>query len=248
MNAPDDAPFTQIGNASNVSSGTTASLNWGGVNPSSTYQWYVELYDGQYTTAGPIWTFDTGAPLPVELSSFTAILDDVNIRLDWKTETEVNNYGFEILRQARDDEWDLLGFVEGHGNTNSPKQYSFIDKNLTSGSSFAYKLKQIDNDGKYEYSQVVEVLLAPNDFTLYQNYPNPFNPTTIIKYSLPHESIVTIKIFDVLGSEVKTLVSEKQEEGTYEIDFNASSLASGMYIYRMQAGSFVQLKKMMLIK
>jgi hypothetical protein len=249
-----EAPFTQIGSVGPITSGTTASYNWSGINPSSTYQWYVELYDRQNTTIGPTWSFNTDDPLPVELSSFTATLDDLNIRLDWRTETEVNNYGFEILRQVQDEEWDLLGFVEGHGNTNSPKHYSFIDKYPGGESSYAYRLKQIDNDGKYEYSNIVEINLSPNEFALYQNYPNPFNPVTKINYTLPQSSDVTIKVFDILGSEVETLVSEKQDKGIYEIEFNSLSasggqgLASGMYIYRMRAGNFVQIKKMVLIK
>jgi hypothetical protein len=106
----------------------------------------------------------------------------------------------------------------------------------------------MDNDGAYEYSNIVEVEIAPKEFVLYQNYPNPFNPITKIKYSIPKESVVTIKVFDILGNEVRTLISEKQEQGNYEIDFEGGDLASGIYLYKMQAGTFSQVKKMLILK
>ena len=263
MSQSNENPFSQL-YSTTVSSGTIVSYTWTGLNAGSTYQWYVELDDQQLNptpstlitkvqspssvTTGPIWSFSTDAGLPVELSSFTASVQGSDIKLNWRTETEVNNYGFDILRKAQNDEWLKIGFVDGYGNSNSPKEYRFNDKSPVGGKQFSYKLKQIDNDGKFSYSSVIGVIITPSDFALYQNYPNPFNPTTTIKYSLPQESVVTIKIYDVLGSEVETLVSEKQETGIYEIEFNASSFASGMYIYRMQAGSFIQIKKMMILK
>ncbi len=137
-------------------------------------------------------------PVPVELTSFTANVRENNVMLEWATATEVNNYGFEIERQVGSSKaagnWEMIKFVEGHGNSNSPKQYSFTDKNLIGGSLFKYRLKQIDNDGTYEYSDEIEVEIIPVEFALYQNYPNPFNPTTKIRYQLPRESKVIIKI------------------------------------------------------
>ncbi|MGB5895882.1 MAG: T9SS type A sorting domain-containing protein, partial [Ignavibacteriaceae bacterium] len=115
-------------------------------------------------------------------------------------------------------------------------------------SKFSYRLKQIDNDGAYEYSDIIEVEFVPTEFTLYQNYPNPFNPATKIKYSIPKESEVTVKVFDILGAEVITLLNEEKEAGVYEVDFNAQRLASGVYFYRLQAGSFIEAKKMVLMK
>jgi len=191
-------------------------------------------------------------PVPVELTSFTANVSENNVMLEWETATEVNNYGFEIERQVGSSQsagnWELIKFVEGHGNSNSPKQYSFTDKNLIGGSLFKYRLKQIDNDGTYEYSDEVEVELIPTEFALYQNYPNPFNPSTKIRYQLPQESEVIIKIYDILGSEVITLLNEKKEPGVYEVEFNAQHLSSGTYIYRIVADSFVETKKMVLMK
>jgi hypothetical protein len=190
----------------------------------------------------------TSDPLPVELASFEAILTSGAVTLKWHTETEVNNYGFEVQRKTEAEEWVAVGFIEGHGNSNSPKQYLFTDKNLNGGSRFSYRLKQIDNDGRFAYTNVVEVMLIPTIFELAQNYPNPFNPATIIRYQLPESSKVTLKIYDILGNEVITLLNEDKEAGIYEVIFNASNYSSGVYFYRIQAGSFVETKKMVLLK
>ncbi|MCC6255841.1 MAG: T9SS type A sorting domain-containing protein, partial [Ignavibacteriaceae bacterium] len=144
--------------------------------------------------------------------------------------------------------WEKIGFVNGNGNSNSPKDYLFVDKNFIGGSKFNYRLKQIDNDGQFEYSEMVEVQVVPNKFELYQNYPNPFNPSTKIRYQLPNESKVVIKIYNILGSEVMELVNSKKEAGVYEAEFNAASLSSGTYIYKISADNFVQTKKMILLK
>jgi len=199
-------------------------------------------------------------PVPVELTSFTANVRENKVMLEWLTATEVNNYGFEVerarLRPSEPDfaeaSWETLGFVEGHGNSNSPKEYSYTDKNPLGGSVFIYRLKQIDNDGTYEYSDEIEVEIIPTEFALYQNYPNPFNPGTKIRYQLPQESKVIIKLYDILGSEVITLLNEKKESGVYEVDFNSQSTAgglpSGTYIYSMVADGFIETKKMVLLK
>ena len=186
-------------------------------------------------------------PLPVELTSFSAQVNEGEVTLNWETETEVDNYGFEVQRSVfgvQSSEWIKIGFVEGHGNSNSPKQYSFADKKPVGGSNFSYRLKQIDTDGKFEYSDFVEVLLVPAEFFLSQNFPNPFNPTTKIRYQLPKESKVVIKIYDILGAEVITLLKEKKEPGVYEVELNAQSLPSGTYLYRIISGDFIETKKM----
>ncbi len=186
--------------------------------------------------------------LPVEMVSFTADLYENKIELNWKTATEVNNYGFEIERRSDKNDWIHLGFVEGSGTSESLVSYSFIDNNPIGSSRFYYRLKQIDNDGKFEYSNEIEVDVIPNKFTLYQNYPNPFNPVTKVRYQIPDESKVAIKVYDVLGNEVATLLNEVKEPGLYEVELNAQNLASGTYIYRITAGSFVETKKMILLK
>jgi len=197
-------------------------------------------------------------PLPVELSSFSAVFMNDGIKLNWRTETEVSNYGFEVQRamsKVQSQDWETLGFVEGHGNSNSPKDYSFTDKNI-SGGKYSYRLKQIDTDGNFEYSKVIEVDLgSPTKFELSQNYPNPFNPSTKIRYSIPQSSSVVIKVFDILGNEIESLVNEEKQTGAYELTWYAEQLPSGIYFYRLQvypanggAGSFVETKKMLLMK
>ena len=170
-----------------------------------------------------------------------------SIRLDWATATEVNNYGFEVERKSSYN-WQKIGFVQGNGNCNSPKQYSFVDNNPYGGTSFQYRLKQIDSDGKFEYSEIVVVKILPEKYELYQNYPNPFNPSTTIKYSVPQGSNVLIKVFDILGNEIETLVNEEKLVGIYEASWNATSLPSGVYFYKLQAGSFIDTGKMILLK
>ncbi|MCK9410388.1 MAG: T9SS type A sorting domain-containing protein, partial [Bacteroidetes bacterium] len=197
-------------------------------------------------------------PLPVELMNFSAVAAQQNIELQWQTATETNNYGFEIERRAVDDRhlqgdghlaWMKTGFVEGNGTTNAPKEYSFVDHNLSSG-SWSYRLKQIDRDGKFEYSQSVEVTIAsmPKVFALEQNYPNPFNPTTTINYQLPVNGKVTLKVYDAIGREVASLVNEVKEAGYYSATFDASKLSSGMYFAQLQSGDNMQLMKMLLLK
>ncbi|MCB9250222.1 MAG: T9SS type A sorting domain-containing protein [Ignavibacteriales bacterium] len=128
------------------------------------------------------------------------------------------------------------------------KKYSFVDATVNGGSNFAYRLKQVDIDGSYEYSDVVEVQVVPTKFALDQNYPNPFNPTTKINYSVPSKSLISLTVFDVLGKEVVKLVNEIQDAGVYEASFDASQFTSGIYFYSLHAGEFTQTKKMMLVK
>jgi len=191
--------------------------------------------------------------LPVELSSFSASVVGNVIKLNWRTETEVNNYGFDIERkvgslQSTVGNYEKVGFVNGNGNSNSPKDYSFVDDKI-SGGRYSYRLKQIDNDGQFEYSKTIEVDLgAPKKFELSQNYPNPFNPVTTIRFNLPEAGNVKLTLFNILGQELKTFVNEFKESGVHTINFDASELNSGMYIYKLEAGSFVQTRKMTLVK
>ena len=186
--------------------------------------------------------------LPVELTSFTGNLITDGVLLKWETATEVNNYGFEIERKSEADGWTNIGFVQGHGNSNSPKSYSYEDKNLVGGSKFKYRLKQIDADGKFAYSIIVEVELMPQEFVLYQNFPNPFNPTTTIGFGIPEKGNVRLSVLNILGEEIRVLLNEEKEAGYHSIDFNASDLPSAVYFYRIQAGNFIDTKKMILLK
>ncbi len=188
---------------------------------------------------------------PVELSSFTAEESNGNVTLNWTTATEKNNKGFEIQRSDVRNQmsgWRQIGFVEGNGTTTLPHSYSFIDKDL-SLSKYSYRLKQFDFDGASEYSNIIEVSIqSPEKFLLEQNFPNPFNPSTKIKYSIPQNAFVTLKIYDILGNEVASLVDENETAGRYNVTFNASKFSSGIYFYKLQAGSFNQIKKMILMK
>ena len=187
--------------------------------------------------------------LPVELTSFTATSQFSKIILNWVTATETNNLGFEIDRKQTNSEWEKIGFVEGHGTTTEPNKYSYTDDISTlQGTLLVYRLKQLDFDGSFEYSNVVEVEVVPFHFELSQNYPNPFNPTTAISYSIPIQGLVTFKIYNTLGEEVMTLANEVQQAGNYEVKFDASNLPSGIYFYKMKSSDFVQVKKMLLIK
>ncbi len=208
-------------------------------------------------------------PLPVELSSFTSVVNGNDVVLNWSTATEVNNYRFSVQRASTplgissygagsvipsesasgEEGWKEIGFVNGNGNSNCPKEYSFIDNTLSASGTYSYRLKQIDNDGKYEYSNSVEVnFVQANKFNLAQNFPNPFNPVTVINYQLPANSFVTLKVYDLLGKEVATLVNGNMDAGNHNVNFNASSVAAGTYFYELKAGDYTSIKKLMLVK
>ena len=201
-----------------------------------------------YTTLAS-WTVE---PLPVELTSFTGNVLGSYVELNWHTATEVDNYGFEVERSQmsniKSESWEKIGFVHGNGNSNSPKEYSLTDKNPNGGSKFIYRLKQIDNSGQFKYSKKIEVELVPNEFILYQNYPNPFNPVTNIKFALPKVTKVILSVYNSLGEKVASLFNEDKEAGYYEVKFDALQLSSGIYFYKLQAGSFAETKKMILLK
>lgn len=204
---------------------------------------------------------DSSTILPVELDFFSAKFTGTDVYLNWQTSAEINNYGFTIERQVFQDTalskydsinyWSDIGFVKGSGNSNSKKSYTFIDHDPSGGYLFYYRLKEIDSRGNYFYSNVTKINIAPSGFSLSRNYPNPFNPSTSIDYTLPQESKVSIKLYDILGRKVATLVNKTQNAGKYSIKFNAgyyTNISSGIYIYRMQAGSFAATQKLILLK
>jgi hypothetical protein len=189
--------------------------------------------------------------VPVELSSFTAAGKDGYVSLAWSTATETNNQGFVVERSSI-GEFTEVGFVKGHGTTTSAQQYSFVD-NVAPG-NYSYRLKQVDFDGTFEYSDAVEVeITAPVEFSLSQNYPNPFNPSTTINFALAADSKVKISVFNGIGQQVATIVNNSMGAGAHTVNFNASELNSGVYFYRIEASgvdgtNFSSVKKMILTK
>jgi hypothetical protein len=198
------------------------------------------------------------APLPVELSSFTANVNGRDVSMNWTTKTEKNSDKFVIEKQTIGAAWASIGSVKAAVLSNSPKQYSFSDKNLNTG-KYQYRLKMIDNDGTFNYSNVTEAVVSqPMNFELSQNYPNPFNPSTKINYSLPSDSRVTLEVYNALGVRIGQLVNQDQSAGYYSVDFNSSSLSksisSGVYLYKISTvdkatgNSLSAIKKMMMLK
>jgi hypothetical protein len=191
--------------------------------------------------------------IPVELASFTAASDENSVTLNWSTATETNNSGFVIERKtALDERWKEVGFVPGFGTTSERKSYSFTDENLTMD-SYSYRIKQIDFDGTFEYSNSVVVeVFSPEKYTLTQNFPNPFNPSTTIEFSIPQTSNVTIDVYNIVGELVASLVNRTLDAGYHKVNFDASNLPSGTYVYQLKAsgqnGIFVDAKKMLLMK
>lgn len=206
---------------------------------------YNELDEGRLVIDS-VATDTLGVAVPVELASFVATPAEGGVTLRWTTASEKNNAGFSIERSFDNVSYAQLAFIEGAGTTTEAKGYSFSDK--VSQKAF-YRLKQTDFDGTFQYSPVVESSPAvPKKFSLMQNYPNPFNPQTTIVYQLPRAVEVSLKVFDMLGREVTTLVNSRQEAGSYTAKFDASRLASGIYFYRLQAADFIQTRKMLLVK
>lgn len=191
--------------------------------------------------------------LPVELTSFTAKQNGSGVMLSWATATEVDNMGFEVEKKSLGTEsWQKIGFVEGAGNSNSPRAYSFTDKILSPG-KLVYRLKQLNSDGSYSYSpEVSATVSAPGEFAL-KNYPNPFNPATTISYTLPYDCSLRIDVYDMLGQLAASLVNRQETAGVKEVRWNAENFPSGTYILRMQAlgddgSKFSTSQKLLLMK
>jgi hypothetical protein len=187
--------------------------------------------------------------IPVELTSFTANVNHSGqVVLNWTTATELNNQLFEIERRTEAGQFSTIGYVEGHGTTTEPQNYSYTDVTVTTG-IYYYRLKQLDFLGSYEYFDEIEVdVNGPLSFDLEQNYPNPFNPSTNIKYSVPETGDIRLSVYNLIGEEVAVLVDGFSEAGFFEVTFNASSLTSGAYFYKLQSGNNVVAKKMLLMK
>jgi hypothetical protein len=190
--------------------------------------------------------------LPVELITFTAqeisglISEEVELR--WKTASEKNNYGFYVERSSIGNKFENIGFVAGAGSCNTICEYKFNDRDVEIG-KYSYRLKQMDTNGQFSYSESIQIeVAAPKSYSLEQNFPNPFNPKTDIVFRVKEDGKVRITVYDILGREVERLVDGQLKAGTHRITFNGQQLPSGLYLYRMEAADFQQVKKMALIK
>ncbi len=226
--------WTTFGGASSANS-ATGDVTWTGITSFS--EWGV----GQNNQA-----------LPVEMASFNATAIHGTVNLQWSTATELNLARFEVERymvgaQGSKKVWTTIGTINGHGTTNKPQTYSFMDK--AAKGTVQYRLKKVNTDGTFQYTQTIEVkVVVPLVYSLSQNYPNPFNPTTTILYDLPEQSHVSLDVYDILGRKVKTLVNEVKPAGEYSVMFDGSSIASGVYFYRIQANNYTSVKKLLLEK
>lgn len=198
----------------------------------------------------------SSGPLPVELSSFTLSTSGANVILNWQTQSEKNNAGWEIEMKSEVPEalegtrleWETIGFVAGKGTTTEVQSYSFTSLVPGSSSPAFFRLKQIDTDGKTSFSQILSFTPVPSAFTVFENYPNPFNPETKIQFSLPEISDVKVKIHNSLGQEIGTLFNGKMNPGLHTLPFKADNFASGVYFYSVSANKTTITKKMHLMK
>jgi len=235
--------------------GAQTGLNrWGdytqmSVDPNGNNFWYVNQY--QQTTGSFNWRTriaNIDYTIPVELVSFNASAIRDAVELSWMTATETNNQGFSIERMIAGGSFEEIGYVSGYGTTTEPQSYSFMDSKLATG-TYIYRLKQIDFDGRYEYSKEVQVEIElPSVYTLEQNYPNPFNPSTKISYTIPEDGFVKLAVYNLLGEEIASLVNGIQKADKYEVNFDAAGLSSGIYIYKIETTNFAASRKLVLMK
>jgi hypothetical protein len=222
-------------------------------SPSDSIKVIVDLYNftSYIDFLKRVLSFFNIAVIPVELISFKGEPVDGVIQLYWSTSTETNNRIFEIERKEdeKNTEWIKIGFVNGIGTTTERNDYYFADANITTG-IYYYRLKQIDFDGSFEYSNIIEVQVGekPDKFQLHQNYPNPFNPQTTIKVSLPEVSAIKISIYNMLGEEIKIVSKGTFIPGEHSFDFDGSNFTSGIYFYELETSKVILRKKMIIQK
>lgn len=231
-----------------LAGGSDGDVNLIGTPLASPYDFDIDG-DGRNGTFPYMGADETNTLLPVELTTFTAVARGKNVELKWATATEHNNLGFEIEKSVN-GVWSKIGFVQGAGNSNAPKEYGYVDA-VNENATYSYRLKQIDRDGKFTYNNAIEVQVnaAVNSYQLAQNFPNPFNPATTIRFSVPQMENASVKVYDVTGREVVTLFNGVAAPGqVYNVQFNGAGLASGIYFYVLQTQSYRDVKKMSLLK
>ena len=199
---------------------------------------------------GLILRYDDTTYVPVELISFEGRMENNTVILSWVTASELNNQGFYIEKSFDKENWFTISFMKGNGTTTELNHYSFVDKEIKSNTQF-YRLKQVDYNGSYEYSKIIEINtdLLLSSFQLYQNYPNPFNPVTTITYIVPKKSFIKIILFDIKGEKLSELLNEEKDSGFYSVEINSKNLSSGVYFYIMTSSSgYYSVKKLTIIK
>jgi hypothetical protein len=218
---------------------------------------YVEAPDvSQFSN----WTIgDLDNPLPIQLASFSGTANNNgNVLLTWVTLSEMNNYGFYVQRKRLNEQeyFEIPGsFIPGHGTTNEPHTYTFTDVAPGAG-LWQYRLKQVDLNGAVHFAEPIQIDVVtgvrekntPLAFALAQNFPNPFNPTTTIEFALPKAGYTTLKIFNLLGQEVGSLVDGLVDAGRHTTTWNASALPSSVYLYKLTSNGAVQTKRLVLMK
>jgi hypothetical protein len=190
------------------------------------------------------------SPTPVELVSFTGAISGGEVLLNWVTATELNNFGWEVQRTFEgDSNYETIGFVEGSGNSNSPHNYLFKDKPIQYG-NYIYRIKQIDNDGTFEYNGTVRILYEHNQpgEEYLSSYPNPFNPQTNIVIAIDYTSLVILDIYNSIGEKVTTLYSGLLDEGEYNFSLNGQTFSSGIYIVMLQTEREILKHKIVLLR
>jgi len=208
---------------------------------------YTQVRDSVYTQNATVNGTETRV-LPVELVSFDAISGKDYVKLTWTTASESNNFGFEIEKSKDQINFIKIGFVPGSGTTEKEMHYSYMDNNLSSGIYF-YRLKQIDYDGKFTYSKIINTEInKPEAIYLYQNYPNPFNSNTKIIFDLKENCFAEIYVYNVVGQMVRKLISGDMKSGHYELNFNSEGLSSGVYFYTLKTKNYVLTRKLSIIK
>jgi photosystem II stability/assembly factor-like uncharacterized protein len=204
-------------------------------------------------TGATLTLIDTLSALPVQMTYFRYSVDENNVNLEWETEFEINNSGFDVERSDANSNWVKIGFVKGNGSKSTPTVYSYQDRSIQKG-VYNYRLKQIDYNGDYAYYGLnTDVVIdAPKSFYLFQNFPNPFNPVTFINFNLPFDGKVLLKIFDLRGREVATIINGDMKSGFYSRSFDASNISSGVYFYKLTSsgayGNYNDTKKLVVVK
>ncbi len=258
--------FQVIGTNTNVSSGSNTSIVWPDLERLTEYEWYVTVDDGNSIITSPGWTFTTRLeddPLPILLTSFDGVWTETGIDLEWMVGSEIENAGF-ILERSRFSEngpfteiasYQYLDQLRGRGNASESKTYHYLDRNIENGQIYFYRLADVSNSGVVTYHQVITVQeeVAIPDFKLLQNYPNPFNPETTIRYAVPKPERIKIRIYNILGEEIKTLVDQFHTPGSYSIvwdgtDNQNNSVSNGIYFYKIEADHFQKILKMIYTK